>query len=197
LTVKPQLVLDVGGVLLTNLDSFWRALADPAGAPLGEIRDRYRREMRGKLWSGNIPEPDFWSWLAASWPGLDIAAARRALARSIKPLPALDLIRTWSSIADLHMLSNHRAEWIRPALRHVLPWFAGVTISSEAGCVKPDREIFAAAAARMPSGAPVLFVDDHPANLRAAESLGWHTVLADEADSRWVKRIEPMLRQLG
>jgi putative hydrolase of the HAD superfamily len=169
---KPQLVLDVGNVLFSDLEAFWRALADLAGAPLDEIRARYRSEMRVPLWTGRAPEPDFWSWLAGAWPGLDIAEARRALADSIKPLPALDCIPAWSALADLHILSNHRAEWIRPALRHVLPWFAGVTISSEAGFAKPDPEICAAAAANMPSGAPALFVDDKPDNLRSRNRSG-------------------------
>ena len=42
--LKPQLVLDAGGVLLTNLDSFWKTLAKLAGAPFDELRARYRRE---------------------------------------------------------------------------------------------------------------------------------------------------------
>jgi haloacid dehalogenase superfamily, subfamily IA, variant 3 with third motif having DD or ED len=194
---KPQLVLDVGGVLLANLDPFWRTLAELAGAPYDELRARYRREMRGPLWSGGISEPDFWSWLAAAWPGLDAAAARQALLHSMRPLPALNLLPAWSGLADLHILSNHRAEWVRPALRDVLPRFAGVTISSEAGSFKPNPEIYAAAAAKMPPGAPVLFVDDHPGNLRAAEAFGWRTLLADEADSRWTEAVEPLLRTLG
>jgi prepilin-type processing-associated H-X9-DG protein len=54
-----------------------------------------------------------------------------------------------------------------------------------------------AAAAKIPSGAPVLFVDGHPAHLRTAESFGWHTPLADEADGGWIRRVEPPLRGLG
>lgn len=197
MSLKPQLVLDVGGVLLANLDPFWRTLADLAGAPLDELRALYRREIRGPLWSGGISEPDFWSRLGDALPGLDTAAARQALLDCMKPLPALNRLRAWSSLADLHILSNHRAEWVRPALRDVLPCFAGVTISSEAGCFKPDPGIYEAAAAKMPSGAPVLFVDDHPDNLRAAQNFGWRTLPADEKDGRWIEAVEPMLRKLG
>jgi putative hydrolase of the HAD superfamily len=195
--LKPQLVLDAGGVLLTNLDSFWKTLAKLAGAPFDELRARYRREMRGLLWSGGISEPDFWSWLSAAWPGLDIASARQALLDSMKPLPALNHLQAWSSLADLHILSNHRAEWLLPQLDHRIRLFSGITISSEAGCFKPDPRIYETAAAKIPPGAPVLFVDDHPGNLRAAETFGWHTLLADEADSGWTEQVEPLLRRLG
>jgi len=73
--------------------------------------------------------------------------------------------------------------------------FASVTISSEAGSSKPDDAIYAAAAAKLPSGAPVLFADDKPANLRRAEAIGWRTLLADEA-GEWIGRVVPMLREL-
>jgi FMN phosphatase YigB (HAD superfamily) len=46
------------------------------------------------------------------------------------------------------------------------------------------------------AGAPVLFVDDCPDNLRAAQSFGWHTLLAD-GDGRWTRMVEPLLRQPG
>lgn len=179
----------------TNLHSFWRALAELAGAPYDVLRGRYRREIRASLWSGAITEAAFWTWLAACWPRVDIAAAKRALQSSMKPLPALDMLPAWSALADLHILSNHRAEWVRPSLQAVLPRFASVTISSEAGFSKPEPAIYAAAAAKLPPGAPVLFVDDRADNLRTAETFGWHTLLADEADASWIASVEPMLRE--
>jgi len=71
-----------------------------------------------------------------------------------------------------------------------------LTISSETGSSKPDDAIYAAAAAKLQPGAPVLFVDDKPDNLRRAEAIGWHTLLADEAGG-WLKRVVPLLRELS
>jgi len=193
--IRPQLVLDVGGVLLTNLTPFWQELASHANLSYGEIRKAYKREMRETLWDGRVSEPEFWSWLQSSFPAIEDGHARKALAASLAPLPALALVPEWRLIADVHVLSNHRAEWLAPALAPVLDCFASLTISSEAGSSKPDEAIYAAAAAKLRPGAPVLFADDKPDNLRRAEAFGWHTLLADEAGG-WLERVVPLLREL-
>jgi len=194
--LRPQLVLDVGGVLLTNLTPFWRELAGLANLSYEEVRTAYKREMRETLWDGRSSEPAFWTWLQDSFPAIDDGRARQALTASLAPLPALSLVPEWRLTADVHVLSNHRAEWLAPALAPVLDCFASLTISSEAGSSKPDDAIYAAAAAKLQPGAPVLFVDDKPDNLRRAEAIGWHTLLADETGG-WLERVVPLLRELS
>lgn len=195
--MRPQLVLDVGGVLLSNLTGFWRSLPDAAGVPYEAIRSAYKQEMREALWCGRSDEPGFWRWLAARWPGIDPTGARQALIDSMQPLPALALLPAWSRLADVHILSNHRAEWLRPLLAPHLPHLASLTVSSEAGCAKPNAAIYEAARRNLPLGAPVLFVDDKRSNLRASEAFGWHTLLADEQDHAWTAEVEPRLCELG
>ena len=193
--MRPQLVLDVGGVLLTNLTNFWGRLAVMAGLPYADVRAVYKAEMRAALWTGAAEERRFWEWAAARLPSVDPNAARQALLDSMRPLPALDMLPAWNALADVHILSNHRAEWLRPALSAHLPRLASLTISSEAGSAKPDPAIYEAARAKLAPGAPVLFVDDKAANLQAASALGWQTLLADEHDSRWTAEVEPLDRK--
>ena len=54
--------------------------------------------------------------------------------------------------------------------------------SSEVGTIKPEAHIYEIAAQR--AGVPaseILLVDDSPANLMAAERLGWHVLWFDDA----------------
>lgn len=90
---------------------------------------------------------------------------------------------------DLHLLSNHRPEWILNVLNPVLSHFKTLTISSEAGVCKPDIGIFRIAQAKLPPGAAVIFVDDQEKNLVPARTLGWQTLLADEEGS-WIAKLE-------
>jgi len=54
---------------------------------------------------------------------------------------------------------------------------------------KPNPEIYRVVAARLPKGAPVLFIDDQEKNLVPARELGWQTMLADE-EGTWLDRLE-------
>lgn len=59
-----------------------------------------------------------------------------------------------------------------------LDWFDALVISGREGVVKPDPAIFELLCSRHavdPSGA--VFIDDSPTNIRAAESMGFDTVL--------------------
>ncbi|WP_274649718.1 hypothetical protein [Paenibacillus humicola] len=189
---KPQLVLDVGGVLLTNMTDFWREAAACASVPGEQLRAQFRKDLRRSLWSGELPESGFWSWLTGRFPALDAEETARMLQKSLQPLPAMALIPQWSEMAGIHLLSNHRAEWIRPLLEPILPFIAGVTISSESGVCKPEEEIYRLAASQLTGQGPVLYIDDQDVNFVQAEKLGWRTLTADEA-GEWTKQVERLL----
>jgi 2-haloacid dehalogenase len=85
-------------------------------------------------------------------------------------------------LADLHAagvplyaLSNWSAETF-PIARPRYPfldWFDGIVISGEVGAAKPDRRIYDALIERHDlDPASLVFVDDVPANVAAAEQLG-------------------------
>jgi 2-haloacid dehalogenase/putative hydrolase of the HAD superfamily len=83
----------------------------------------------------------------------------------------------------LYGLTNMPAEkWdlvqaMSPAFAH----FRDVVVSSHEGVIKPDPRAFEIAVARSGfSPSDLLFVDDSPANIEAAHSLGFHVHLFDD-----------------
>lgn len=186
------LIFDLGGVLATNYSpQLWEEFAREYGLPV-EALMAFRREIRAELWTGEISEPQFWDRLTERFPAISGAAGRERLLAHIRPLPALERLADWSAEAELHLLSNHRAEWIAPVLAPVRHLFASQIVSGEVGCRKPDPAIFRLMAKRLGGGKRVLYVDDMEANLAEGRSLGWHTLLADEAGA-WIERAEAWL----
>lgn len=78
---------------------------------------------------------------------------------------------------------RHRARYVWESLglsRH----FQGIIYSADIGAVKPDTEFYARAQAMLPNCAPkdVLFFDDKPANVDAANAFGWKATLHRSAE---------------
>ncbi|GMK37119.1 hypothetical protein PCCS19_01720 [Paenibacillus sp. CCS19] len=197
LPLKVQLVLDVGGVLLSNLTpTFWTQLVEHTGVEHSLIRSRYKQEIRDDLWSGAIEEPQFWQWMNQYCPSLSEEVGRGMIMDNLVPLASLERLASWQQLADLHILSNHRTEWLAPKLADHAHCFTSITVSSSAGCFKPNLRIYEHAANAIDSArGPILFIDDSPANLKQAESLGWAVLLADPA-GEWLDKVEPAMRQL-
>lgn len=190
---RPQLVLDIGGVLATNLSpKFWEWTAEAAGLDYKTLYGEYKRNMSSRLWRGEIEEAEFWEWLLDQGKAIPHEEARLILSRSLLPLPSMQLLPVWSQSADIHILSNHLHGWVAPLLAPVRTYLSHVIVSSEIGMKKPQRELFAHAASLLPEGAPVLFVDDQIRNLSQAEAFGWNVVLADE-EGAWTKAAQDWL----
>jgi hypothetical protein len=157
---RPQLMLDIGGVLFTNLSPrFWILVAQEAGVGHETLYRQYKGEISAKLWIGEISEDQFWGWLLAFSPKLDLLKAKQIFADCLIPLPALARLPQWGRIADVHLLSNHLLSWVAPLLQPVQASLSHILVSSEIGWKKPQRELFAHAAALLPPHCPVLFVD--------------------------------------
>jgi hypothetical protein len=140
---RPQLVLDIGGVLLSDLTPpFWHWVTAQTAAPYEEILAQFRRDMHTALWTGALTEGAFWGWLCATSPAIDDGAARGHLASTPTPLPALAQLATWAKSVDIHLLSNHRAEWVMPALNGTLAHVKSVTRSSTIGYCTPHPAIY-------------------------------------------------------
>lgn len=191
---KPQLIFDVGGVLAENLDEFWSGMAAASGIGRADLRARYKAEIGAALWRGSVTEEEFWLWLGGACPAVKTPEARALLKKVLRPLPALGLLKGWSERADIHILSNHVAEWILPLFAGIEDCIGSIVVSSEVGYEKPDSRLFERAAAKL-NGPDICFVDDKTANLEAARRLGWDTVLADP-DGRWIGEIEQRLNAL-
>ncbi|MBW7476912.1 HAD-IA family hydrolase [Paenibacillus oenotherae] len=193
MNTKPQLVLDIGGVLLANLSPlFWQELTSDTVITHAELTSRYKAQMSEALWRGAITEEQFWHWICEQCSSIDGGHARALLRSKLTPLPALNLLPEWSRIADIHLLSNHRMEWIMPCLASVEPFIQSMTISSQVGVSKPHAPIYRHAASELRPSQRVLFVDDLETNLLEASRLGWDTLLADEQGA-WLHKVIPLL----
>lgn len=78
----------------------------------------------------------------------------------------------------LYFLSNMPAPYARGLERHdFMRCFDGGIFSGDVGLVKPQPEIFHKLEAMFDLQAkPILFIDDHPANIAAAGKEGWQTL---------------------
>jgi 2-haloacid dehalogenase len=136
--------------------------------------DWNRQQDTGRPWSEAI------ATLVAEHPDQrDLIAAYRerwtetlgdAIAPTVEVLAELRAARV-----PLYALSNWSAETF-PAARPRYPfldWFDGIVISGDVRAAKPDRRIYEALLERhgLEPGA-VLFIDDVPENVDAAEALG-------------------------
>ncbi|WP_435163585.1 HAD family hydrolase [Paenibacillus glycanilyticus] len=190
--LKPELVLDAAGVIVTNFSPrFWQELVWRYGLPYDKLA-QFKQEIRVSLWTGVISEDEFWDEICSRFPAMDRDEARIRLLSQITPLPAADQIPRWSEHAHIHLLSNHRSEWLEPIVEPLRPYLRSITISSTAGCCKPNAPIYELVEQHFESRASVLFVDDQEKNFKEPELRGWTNVLADEQGD-WVNRVNRFL----
>jgi putative hydrolase of the HAD superfamily len=78
----------------------------------------------------------------------------------------------------LYFLSNMPAPYARGLERHAfMRCFDGGIWSGDHGLVKPQSAIFEKLEAMYSlKGQPILFIDDHPAKIEAAQKEGWQTI---------------------
>ncbi len=187
-----ELILDIAGVLVTNFSPhFWQELSEKSNTPY-EMLFHFRKEMREELWSGKIPVEGFWNQLCMKFPAINMDKAKEILISNIRPLPTIEKVQTWSKYANIHLLSNHRIEWIQSILKPIEPYVRSITISSQVGYCKPNPEIYALVHERLNHQRNIWFVDDQDKNLNEAKLIGWNTLLADE-NGDWVHKITSLL----
>ncbi|GLX68397.1 hypothetical protein [Paenibacillus glycanilyticus] len=190
--VKLELVLDAAGVIVSNFSPlFWQGLVTRYGLPYDKLTT-FKHEVRARLWTGEITEEEFWDDFCALFPAINKNEARTALLSQITPLPGMQRIPAWSRHANIHLLSNHREEWLESVIAPLRPYLSSLTISSAARCRKPDAPIYGVVERHFNSEAPVLFVDDQAKNFKEPALRGWTTLLADE-QGEWIKQVNHML----
>jgi HAD superfamily hydrolase (TIGR01509 family) len=193
-----RLVLDAGGVLYDEgFRPLLGSLAVSAGRPAEDGVDYYNTQLRRHLWRGCISVDEFWTRLSDFLP-----LTKEQLAELIEngapgifnPLDSLEKIEEWSEKAEVWILSNHRHEWLLPALEEsgIRDYFDRIIISSSAGHMKPDLAIYEG----LREGEPeeVMFVDDKAENLDAAReaSAADKLVLAD-LEGNWISEVDTWL----
>ena len=166
-----------------------------AGADADAVRalltdDAFRRAY----WGGHLPEGDFWQALGLQPP--DDRERARILDLRARVDPAR--VAGWAREAEVWIISNHRHEWLLPALAaHGLDRVVNrIEVSSLSGRVKPHP---AAWEVLLGDGTPpdaVAVVDDQRANLDAAEALGI-TAIAATGDDGWAHALDAWLASRG
>jgi putative hydrolase of the HAD superfamily len=127
------------------------------------------------------------SKLSASRLKLDVKAVQHmvdAIEDHIMPIPSsvqvLEKLYADRQAKDykLYFLSNMPAPYARGLERHAfMRCFDGGIFSGDIGLIKPQPEIFEKLEATYGlQGQKTLFIDDHPANIAAANKQGWQTL---------------------
>lgn len=193
MSIKPELVLDVAGVIAANFSpQFWQELTSRYEIPYEQLV-KFKQDIRVKLWTGAVSEDEFWSELTSNFKAIDKDGARQSLLSQITLLPAASEIPRWSNYANIHLLSNHRVEWLEHIVTPLKPYLRSVTISSAAGCCKPDASIYTQVEQYFEHQAFILFVDDQTKNFYEPALRGWTTLLADEQGD-WIKQVNRYIR---
>lgn len=191
---RTQLILDVAGVIVTNFSStYWVEIAQLSQTPSNTIKELIKKEVREALWTGSMSEQDFWEWLNSHCKAtIEPKTARELLKKHLELLPSANHVSEWSQSADIHLLSNHRHEWILELLEPIRPYLQTITISSQVGCCKPEPEIYNIVQAKINNNRTI-YVDDQEKNFIPARELGWTTKIAD-IEGRWADEITKLLQ---
>ena len=135
---------------------------------------------------------DLFETLERVWPELGYAGDYRAFVEywfamdSRLDTDVLAQVASWRGEGRPAYLAtvqeHHRARHVWDELG-LSGHFDGILYSASMGVKKPDREFFERATERLPVRAAdeILFMDDTPANVEAARSVGWHAFLHREA----------------
>lgn len=194
---RKRLVLDAGGVLFAE---GWRehlgSLAEAVGLPGSAMIEHYNGTLRNELWTGALSLEQFWAEVARHLgydEQMSAALIERSAGAIFGELPALARLQSWAEAADeLWILSNHRHEWLRPALAGAEQLFERLIISSEVGLMKPEPAIYASLREGVP--AEVLFVDDKLENLEAALAAGAVDIVVQaDAGGEWIAAVDAWL----
>jgi putative hydrolase of the HAD superfamily len=186
-----NIVFDFGAVLVNwrPLDVVRKHFPDLANTP----------EAAALLASSLFSHPDWQAFdagsvsaqeisaLSASRLSLDVKAVRQMvdaiedhitpIASSVQVLESLHAQRSEKGY-KIFFLSNMPAPYARGLERHAfMRCFDGGIFSGDHGLIKPQPDIFQKLQAMYGlQDQPILFIDDHPANIAAAEKLGWQTL---------------------
>ena len=194
-SVGPAIICDVGGVLLEDgMRTLLPQWAEASGLTAQDVVSRYRSSgLRDALWTGGISTETFWSRLSQA---LDFdlgtpAHLDQLMIDACSPLPA---IATLQSVHHrLWLATNHRAEWVIPALRRTDLGIGAdrIVCSSLTGSCKPMRSFYEHVDSVVGDAAkrPFVYIDDQAANLEPAAELGWRTVLLDSGSSTLMEQI--------
>jgi putative hydrolase of the HAD superfamily len=193
---KPHLIFDFGAVLFR-----WRPhvlLAQTLPQRVGDeaSAEHWKRQIFqgfqgdwGDFDDGKIGAPELVARISAR-TGLapaEVQAVVQAIPAELAPLP--ESVAVLAALREaghrLFFLSNMPEPYAQHLERehHFLSWFEAGVFSARVGCRKPQASIFELALERFGiAPGEALFIDDHPANVAAAQALGLPALLFTSAE---------------
>jgi putative hydrolase of the HAD superfamily len=186
-----NIVFDFGAVLVNwrPHDVVRKHFPDLANTPeaAAQLANNFFAHPDWQAFDAGRVSPQEISQLSASRLSLDVKAVRHmvdAIEDHIKPIPSsvqvLENLHAQRSERNhkIFFLSNMPALYARGLERHAfMRCFDGGIFSGDHGLIKPQPEIFQKLEAmHQLQGQPILFIDDHPANIAAAEKQGWQAL---------------------
>lgn len=202
---RPDFVyLDLGNVIVSfDRDRGLRQMAQVCNADLERVRAAgLDGEMHLRLERGAIGWPEYHEWFSRqtgtrSDPDRLARAASDIFTLNIAMLPVIaGLERTGCPLGILSNTCGPHWEFLLACRYAVLPGnFSRIVLSHEVGAVKPEPDIYTAAAERAGVAADrIFFTDDIPSHVDAARAAGWQAEvfnstagLIDALDRRGLK----------
>jgi putative hydrolase of the HAD superfamily len=180
---RDLVVLDVGGVLFTDITiSLMRTVVQATSCTEEAVSGAFE-PLEKDLWCGLISTDQFWRAFGDKLNcHLDSNFWDEECVKLQKPLLSEQSLSYLLAKCDVALLTNHRTEWLFPALKEVRlkDSFCPIVVSAIEGCMKPDPRIYEVIDNVLPRHyGRRLFIDDRPINLKPAEHLGYQVMLAD------------------
>ena len=171
-------IFDLSEVLIAGLLGVERDLSRQIGVPEDEILPCFDGHQFEQLLLGNISEDVYLNHVITrgQWT-ITPAALKSAIRRNFHhEIPGtLDIVMDLASNYQLALLSDHAREWISYicSIHSFVSVFDHALFSYDLGGIKSEPATFVRAldAMALPA-ADCLFVDDNPANVAVAESVG-------------------------
>lgn len=174
---------DINGCLVRFYHQAFTRIAEDSGKQADMVETSFWH-YNDAVCRGDMPIAEFNSALGERFDLPDFDWRKYYLA-AIEPIEEMRELITWADrYYHIGLLSNIMPGLIKTMLeKGLLPKvnYAAIIDSSEAGCIKPEPEIYELAQKKTgvePS--EVLFVDDSRANIMAAEKLGWKVMWFDD-----------------
>jgi HAD superfamily hydrolase (TIGR01509 family) len=194
---RRTLVFDIGGVVVR-----WQPLQLMQQVLPQQAHDESSaRAVAAAIFQGLTPDADWAEFdrgrvepaalvarisARTGYPAQSLWALIAAIPGHIQPMPASVTLleRVRAAGHRLTLLSNMP----RPYADHLesqhacVAWFEARVFSGRVGLMKPERNMFEHAREALALDlAHALFIDDHPANIEAARSMGWQALLFENA----------------
>lgn len=177
------IIFDVGGVLVRTFDHAGRrAWEERLGLPEGGAEAVVlNSEMGHRAQRGESTNDELWAWVGDHLNlGDELEAFRRDFWRGDAVDAGLvELVRRLNGRYQMAIISN-ATDALLGSLKsyELLPEFDLVVGSAYEGVMKPDPVIYETTLARLGRRPEeTVFIDDAPANITGACSLGMHTIL--------------------